>query len=89
MCQCHGLAGNAQLYLALLRATGDAEWLARARRYGAVVWERRLPDVAHPAWRAGDSSRRDTASLMTGSGGVGWFYLQLAAEGRLAMPGLA
>jgi lantibiotic modifying enzyme len=87
-CQCHGLAGNAQLYLALHRRTGDAAWLDAARRYGELLWERRLRGTEFPEWTSGDSSRTHTPSLMTGTTGVGWLYLQLARAGALGAPGL-
>jgi lantibiotic modifying enzyme len=84
--QCHGLAGNAQLLLKLFRSTGDPAWLQRARRFGELAWSRRIVPSHYPAWRAGDGTGVDNPGLMTGTSGVGWFYLQLAGDGTLPMP---
>jgi lantibiotic modifying enzyme len=81
-CQCHGIAGNAQLFLRLHGITGERHWLERAAAFGEMTWQRRMPNSYYPAWESGDGVAVDNPGLMTGTAGVGWFYLQLA-EGRL------
>ncbi len=85
-CLCHGVAGNAQLYFKLYRETGEAAWLEKARGFGDVVWGRRLPNRYYPAWVAGDGSGQDNPGLLTGTAGVGWFWLQLSQGGVLGDP---
>jgi hypothetical protein len=50
------------------------------------VWARRDLNALHPAWLLGDSNNANNPGLMTGTAGVGWFYLQLATEGRVPGP---
>jgi lantibiotic modifying enzyme len=85
-CQCHGVAGNAELYFKLFRETGEPMWLEKARSFSDVVWARRIRSAEHPAWPSGDGNNVDNPGLMTGTAGVGWFYLQLAVEGTLHGP---
>jgi lantibiotic biosynthesis protein len=85
-CQCHGIVGNAQLYLKLFRQTGQVAWLDKVRTAGDAAWSRRLVGTRLPAWIAGDGSSGDNPGLMTGTAGVGWFYLQLALDGALEGP---
>lgn len=84
--QCHGVGGNAGLYLKLHRVTGESSWLAKAREFEEVVWSRRLAGSHYPAWPASSGNRVSNPGLMTGNAGVGWFYLQLAQEGRVGGP---
>lgn len=85
-CQCHGMAGNAELFLKLHRVTGDAAWLGKAAVVENYLWARRLQTSTYPAWASGDGNNTNNPGLMTGTAGVGWFYLQLAQEGRVAGP---
>ena len=80
------MAGNAQLFFKLYGATGDASWLDKTQSFAQVVWVRRLPNRYYPAWFAGDGSGSDNPGLLTGTSGVGWFWLQLAAGGILGDP---
>jgi hypothetical protein len=81
--QCHGLAGNADLFLKLFRETGDARWLAKAAAFAELAWTRRYPNTEFPEWPSADGHGANNPGLMTGTAGVGWLYLQLAREGRL------
>lgn len=84
-CLCHGVAGNAALFLMLHRETGEAAWLEKAERFEEVVWGRRLTG-SYPAWRSGDGMNVNNPGLLTGTAGVGWFYLQLASRGEVGLP---
>jgi lantibiotic biosynthesis protein len=88
-CLCHGVAGNAALFLELYRITGDGVWLARARAFETTVWARRMTELPYPAWRSGDGQSVNNPGLLTGTAGVGWFYLQLATYGAIGFPGSA
>jgi len=83
---CHGVAGNAGLFLALYRATGAPAWLERARAFGEVAWGRRILLERTPAWRSGDEFGVHHPGLLTGTPGVAWLYLQLAEDGRIGEP---
>ena len=85
VCQCHGLSGNAELYLKLYRETGDAAWLIKAQNYGQHIWSRRL-QATKPEWESGSDVRGNSPSLWTGTAGIGWFYLQLAQDGKMGGP---
>jgi len=85
-CLCHGVAGNAGLYMKLHRETGDAAWMDRAAGFSDAVWARRIRTASHPAWPSGDGNNVDNPGLMTGTAGVGWYYLQLAVGGGLTGP---
>lgn len=84
-CRCHGYAGNADLFLKLYRVTGDTAWLDKARGFGERVWARRLP-TALPGWIAGDGTNTNNPSFMTGSSGVGQFFLELADPDHVVPP---
>jgi lantibiotic modifying enzyme len=74
--QCHGLAGNAEVFLELARVTGDARWPARAATFAraAMTYREAGPDGAWPVDEPGHSS----PDLMCGGAGVGHFLLRLA-----------
>lgn len=84
--QCHGVAGNAELFIKLYRTTGHPEWMERARAFEEIVWSRRYRDLYYPCWPSGDGNNRNNPGLMTGTAGVGWFYLQLAMDGEFGGP---
>lgn len=86
-CLCHGLSGNAQLWLRLHDLTGDAMWRERADAFGTLTWSRRLR-TEYPAWSSGDGQSANNPGLMTGTAGVGWFFLQLAGPGQEPPPGM-
>ena len=83
--QCHGLAGNAELFIELARAGGDESWMARARDFGdaAVAYsEERDGEVRWP----GDEPGNDSPDFMLGSSGLGHFFLRLARPEEVQMP---
>ena len=84
--QCHGVGGNAGLFIKLHQVTGDDAWLGKARAFEEIVWSRRLTRGPYPAWPLSSGSPVSNPGLMTGNAGVGWFYLQLAREGKLGGP---
>lgn len=83
---CHGVAGNASLFIKLLRETGDPAWLAKANGFGEEVWSRRLQNTAHAAWSSADGFNTNNPGLLNGTAGPAWFFLQLAQDGRLGFP---
>ena len=86
--QCHGLAGNAELFLELRRALGDDIWLDRAVEFGeaAAAYREEGPDGSR--WR-GDEPGNYSPDFMMGSAGVGHFFLRLARPDAVDMPLMA
>ena len=76
---CHGTAGNGYAFLALLAATGDERWLARARAFAMHC----LVQLEHR--RAEDG--RGRYSLWTGDVGTALFLADCVdGRGRLPLP---
>lgn len=76
---CHGTAGNAVAFLALLERTGDAVWLERARRFAVHALERvERERAAHGAGRH---------TLWTGDIGAA-IVAQRCIDGLPGMPSL-
>ena len=75
-CQCHGIAGNADVLIYAWQALGEERWLAAARAAGdegAARYERRgVP------WSCGAGTPHEVPGLMLGLAGIGYFYLRLA-----------
>jgi len=72
---CHGLGGNAELFLLAADAFGDARYRAVAESVG----DRGL-QVAHYArnpWPCGVLSGGESPALLLGTAGIGYFYLRL------------
>lgn len=77
-CQCHGVAGNAELFLFAYPVLKDKQLLEEARRFGSAMLV------------ADDKGFRVAgqydASYMTGWAGIGHFFLRLADPGKFALP---
>ena len=82
--QCHGLAGNAELFIELAKITGDKTWSERAFEFAqkAFSYEKRVPEG--PIWLASES-RYGSPDFLTGAAGVGHFFLRLL-QSDLRMP---
>ncbi|MFO1328091.1 MAG: Cj0069 family protein [Rubrivivax sp.] len=74
---CHGSAGNGQALLDLYRRSGDAVWLARARRFAMHALHQ-----LQQAWPRDGQAR---ASLWTGDAGVALF-LHDCVQGQRGWP---
>lgn len=83
--QCHGLAGNAELFLELHRITEDPRWLACASDFGMRILEYRIPTSEGDVWQ-GDEPGLHTPDFFCGASGVGHFFLRLANPFTLRMP---
>ena len=82
--QCHGLAGNAELFLELYRITGDALWLARAHDFARRMLAYRVETPEGEAWQA-DEPGFHSPDFMCGASGTGHFFLRLLSGGRLPL----
>jgi lantibiotic modifying enzyme len=71
---CHGVAGDAELFFAWVRASGDAEaWalVEEIARKGMAEYG----DTGRP-WPSGTPGTGESPSLMLGLAGTGYFYLR-------------
>jgi len=72
---CHGLGGNAEIFLAAHRITGNPEYKAIAEFIG----QRAILNIAEARepWPCGVNGGGETPSLMLGLAGIGYFFLRL------------
>ena len=83
--QCHGLAGNAELFIELARVAGDDSWLAHARAFGDQALAYREQHDGEVRW-PGDEAGNYSPDFMLGSSGLGHFFLRLVRPGEVQMP---
>ena len=83
--QCHGLAGNAELFLDLYRLTRAPRWLDRAHDFARRALAYRVPGPDGDAWQA-DAPGATSPDYLCGAAGVGHFFLRLAAPEAVRMP---
>ncbi len=83
--QCHGLAGNAELFIELARVAGDASWLAHARAFGEKALAYREERDGEVRWQ-GDEPGNYSPDFMLGSAGLGHFFLRLVRPEEVQMP---
>jgi lantibiotic modifying enzyme len=72
---CHGIAGNADLFIEAADIINDPQWIAVAEAIGA-----RGIDYYHHGrrrWLCGVNGGGETPGLLLGLAGIGWFYLRL------------
>ncbi len=84
-CQCHGLAGNAELFLELYNLTGDSLWLDRAGEFADLAETYRIETAEGVAWQA-DVPGHTSPDYLCGAAGTGHFYLRLLDPKQLTMP---
>jgi lantibiotic modifying enzyme len=89
--QCCGSAGVAEFFLALHRATGDAAYLAHARRVSAQLVATATHDGAGTRWIQAEHRTKPTEVLaqtgwMQGAAGIGAWFVHLDAFERGAAP---
>ena len=83
--QCHGLAGNAELFIELARCTGNEAWMAHARGFGDEALAYREEHDGEVRW-LGDEPGNYSPDFMLGSSGLGHFFLRLAQPEEVQMP---
>lgn len=79
---CHGISGNAYVFLALYRLTGEAEFLYRAKAFSCFLLER-----AHKLISDGEMHGGDTPySLFEGIGGTAYLFLDMVQPTNASFP---
>jgi hypothetical protein len=83
--QCHGLAGNAELFVELHRLTGAPRWRERAHDFArrALAYRTAWPDG--DTWQGNEPGSASPA-FMDGAAGAGHFFLRLLDPVGVAMP---
>jgi lantibiotic modifying enzyme len=74
--QCHGLAGNAELFIELYRLTREARWRERAHDFATQALRYRTRGPEGDTWQA-DEPGFTSPELLYGAGGTGHFFLRL------------
>jgi len=82
-CQCHGVAGNAELLVEAYRRNGDEALLEAARTFGSALLE---PHGDGFRVATGVGGYRYPPGYMLGIAGIGRFFLRLAAPGETPLP---
>ena len=79
--QCHGLSGNAELFLELYRQSGDGRWLDRAANFAQRCMAYRLQTSDGEAWQT-DVPGNTSPDFIYGGAGPGHFFLRLLDRER-------
>ncbi|KAK3184169.1 hypothetical protein Dsin_031455 [Dipteronia sinensis] len=79
---CHGISGNAYLFLSLYRITGNLEFLYRAKAFASFLLDR-----AHKLISIGEMHGGDNAySLFEGIGGMAYLFLDMCEPSKARFP---
>lgn len=83
--QCHGLAGNAELFIELYRVTHEQMWLERAFDFARQALAYRTVGADGDLWQA-DEAGHHAQDFCYGAAGTGHFFLRLLKPSGLQMP---
>jgi len=84
LCQCHGLAGNAEFLLDLHDLTGDQRFRNDALQLAAAIYGRRVHDEGLAVF-PDESGQSLAASFNTGMGGIGSLFLRILHGGSRSL----
>ncbi|KAI8551772.1 hypothetical protein RHMOL_Rhmol06G0212500 [Rhododendron molle] len=80
---CHGISGNAYVFLSLYRATGNKEFLYRAKAFACFLVDRASKLIAEGEMHGGDNPY----SLFEGMGGMAYLLLDMTKPTDAKFPG--
>ncbi|KAG7636860.1 LanC-like protein GCL2 [Arabidopsis thaliana] len=80
---CHGISGNAYVFLALYRATGRSEYLYRAKAFASFLLDRGPKLLSKGEMHGGDSPY----SLFEGVAGMAYLFLDMVDPSQARFPG--
>lgn len=83
-CQCHGVAGNAELFLEAYASSGKAAWLEEARKSASALV--RVDGETLRAKHGVGPGATYGPSYMLGLAGIGHFFLRLADPAKTPLP---
>ncbi|XP_010555129.1 PREDICTED: lanC-like protein GCL2 [Tarenaya hassleriana] len=80
---CHGISGNAYVFLSLYRATSNTEYLYRAKAFACFLLDRAHELLSEGEMHGGDSPY----SLFEGIGGMAYLFLDMVEPSQARFPG--
>jgi lantibiotic modifying enzyme len=83
--QCHGLAGNGELFLELYRTTRERRWRERAHDFARLAFAYRRETPQGEVWQADDPGY-DSPDFLYGASGTGHFFLRLWHPDEVSRP---
>ncbi|XP_030546255.1 lanC-like protein GCL2 [Rhodamnia argentea] len=79
---CHGISGNAYVFLSLYRVTGNEEFLYRAKAFACFLLDRALKLISTGEMHGGDNPY----SLFEGIGGMAYLFLDMVEPSAARFP---
>ncbi|GKV42490.1 hypothetical protein SLEP1_g49885 [Rubroshorea leprosula] len=79
---CHGISGNAYVFLSLYRLTGDMKYLYRAKAFASFLLDRAEKLISEGKMHGGDRPY----SLFEGVGGMTYLFLDMSEPSRARFP---
>ncbi|KAI6697359.1 hypothetical protein NL676_017478 [Syzygium grande] len=79
---CHGISGNAYVFLSLYRVTGNVEFLYRAKAFACFLLDRALKLISTGEMHGGDNPY----SLFEGIGGMASLFLDMVEPSAARFP---
>ncbi|XP_018851069.1 lanC-like protein GCR2 [Juglans regia] len=80
---CHGISGNAYVFLSLFRLTGNAKYLYRAKAFACFLLDRAQKLISEGKMHGGDRPY----SLFEGMGGMAYLFLDMTEPSETRFPG--
>lgn len=80
---CHGISGNAYVFLSLFRLTGNVEFLYKAKAFSCFLLDRADKLILEGEMHGGDSPY----SLFEGIGGMAYLFLDMIDPSNARFPG--
>ncbi|CAA0820107.1 LanC-like protein GCR2 [Striga hermonthica] len=80
---CHGISGNAYVFLSLYQLTGRPEFLYRAKAFACFLHDRAQRLISEGVMHGGDSPY----SLFEGIGGMAYLFLDMIEPSQARFPG--
>lgn len=79
---CHGISGNAFIFLSLYQQTGNVRYLYRAKAFACFLLDRAHTLIARGEMHGGDSHY----SLFEGIGGMAYLFLDMVEPSEARFP---
>ncbi|KAI3959778.1 hypothetical protein MKW98_029815 [Papaver atlanticum] len=80
---CHGVSGNAYVFLSLYRLTGNVKYLYRAKAFACFLLDKAEKLISEGKIHGGDHPY----SLFEGLGGMAYFFLDMILPAQARFPG--
>ncbi|RZC93000.1 hypothetical protein C5167_028359 [Papaver somniferum] len=80
---CHGVSGNAYVFLSLYRLTGNVKYLFRAKSFACFLFDKAEKLISEGKMHGGDHPY----SLFEGLGGMTYLFLDMTVPAEARFPG--